>query len=311
MHTASEVTRTQAWWIAARPHTLPAALAPVIVGTALAIHDAVFALLPALAALAGAALIQIGTNFANDYYDAAKGADTDDRVGFPRATQAGLLPPASVKRGMLIAFALALLTGTYLVAIGGLPILVIGLASILSGYLYTAGPYPYGYYGLGDLFVFVFFGIIAVTGTYYVQAVATAGLLFPLTLPPGSVTTASIIASLPMAALITNILVVNNIRDIHTDRAAGKHTLAVHIGPTGSRLQFLGLLALAYAVPAWFLIAGFSPAVLLPLLTLPYAIRITRTLLREPPGEPLNPTLTRTGRLALAYAALFALGLLL
>jgi 1,4-dihydroxy-2-naphthoate octaprenyltransferase len=311
MTTTADVSRTRAWLIAARPHTLPAAAAPVVVGTALAYHDGVLAPLPALAALLGAALIQIGTNFANDYYDARTGAD-EDAAGFTRVTQSGLIPERRVKAAMIATFGAAILLGTSLVYVGGVPILVIGLASVAAGILYTGGPYPFGYYGLGDLFVFVFFGLVAVTGTYYVQATAvTAGVgPFPTWVPPGTVTVEALVAGLPMAALITNILVVNNVRDIESDRRAGKRTLAVLVGYAWSRVEFLALLALAYAVPAWFALrSGFVLAVLLPWLSLPLAALVARTVLAERSEAPLNDALERTGQLVAVYALLFAAGL--
>jgi 1,4-dihydroxy-2-naphthoate octaprenyltransferase len=297
--------------MAARPHTLPAAAAPVIVGTGLAVHEGVFAPLPALAAFLGAALIQIGTNFANDYYDAVKGVDTDDREGFTRVTQSGLIPPKQVKRATYATFALAILVGVYLVSVGGLPILVIGLASVASGLAYAGGPFPLGSNGLGDLFVFVFFGVVAVMGTFYVQAAAILAGAFPTGVPERTVTLAAFVASLPVAAISTNILVVNNVRDLETDREAGKKTLAVLIGYRASRAEFVGLLALAYAVPFWFwLVAGHSPTVFFPLVTLPYAASIARTLLTDSSGEALNPALEQTGKLLAGYSVLFALGLI-
>jgi 1,4-dihydroxy-2-naphtoate prenyltransferase (EC 2.5.1.-) len=181
----AEISRARAWVVAARPQTLPAAAAPVVVGTGLAVHDGVFAPLPALAALLGALLIQVGTNLANDYFDAVNGADTDDSEGFTRVTQAGLIPPEQVRAATAATFGAAVLVGSYLVYVGGLPILVIGLASIASGVAYTGGPYPLGYHGLGDLFVFVFFGLVAVTGTYYVQAVQVLADPLTTTVPPG------------------------------------------------------------------------------------------------------------------------------
>lgn len=179
------ISRQKAWVMAARPQTLPAAAAPILVGTGVAIHDGVFAPLPALAALLGAALIQIGTNFANDYYDAIKGADTADREGFTRVTAGGLIDPPAVKRAMYLTFMIAILVGATLVWVGGIPILIVGLLSVGSGIAYTGGPYPLGYHGLGDVFVFVFFGLIAVTGTYYVQAAALIAGTFPLGIPAG------------------------------------------------------------------------------------------------------------------------------
>lgn len=309
MAESPQLSRRQAWLIAARPQTLPAAISPILVGTGLAVHDNVFAPLPAIVALLSAVLIQIGTNFANDYFDAKAGAD-EDAEGFTRVTQAELLPAHHVWRATLLTFGLAMVFGVYLVIIGGLPIIVIGLASVLSGLLYTGGPYPFGYYGLGDLFVFVFFGIIAVTGTYYVQAVtAVAGI--PLGLPAGTITGDALIASLPMAGLITDILVINNIRDIESDRQAGKYTLAVRLGYRLSRFQFLVLIGLAYVVPIWFFVEGYSPAVLLPVLTLPIAMRITTTVFTHRYGQPLNDSLEQMGQLTASFALLFGLGLAL
>ena len=304
-----DVSRRKAWLIAARPQTLPAALAPVVVGVGIALHDGVFAALPAVAALVGASLIQIGTNFANDYYDAVQGADTEQREGFTRVTAGGLIDPASVKRAMWLTFAAAVLVGTYLVSVGGVPILVIGLLSIAAGIAYTGGPYPLGYHGLGDLFVFVFFGVIAVVGTYYVQAAALLAGPFPVWIPPGTVTVPVVVASLPIAALSTNILVVNNVRDREEDAETGKRTLAVRFGYRLSRAQFLSMLALAYAVPFWFLLQGWSLAVLAPLLTLPFAARIAWTVLSETSGTVLNPALESAGKLLAAFAILFAAGL--
>ncbi|UPV73817.1 1,4-dihydroxy-2-naphthoate polyprenyltransferase [Halorussus limi] len=308
---ATEHSRREAWLMAARPHTLPAAAAPVVVGVGLAVHEGTFAALPALAAFVGAALIQIGTNFANDYYDAVKGVDTDEREGFTRVTQSGLIAPESVKRAMYATFGLAILVGVYLVYVGGLPILVVGLASVVSGIAYAGGPYPLGSHGLGDLFVFVFFGVVAVMGTFYVQAASKLAGAFPTGIPAGTVTLAAFVASLPVAAISTNILVVNNVRDLETDREAGKKTLAVLVGYRASRAEFVGLLALSYAVPVWFWLArGYSPAVLLPLATVPYAATIARTMLTDTSGEALNPALEQTGKLLAAHSVLFALGLI-
>ena len=306
---AIDVSRRRAWVIAARPQTLPAAAAPVIVGVGLAVETGVFAPLPALAALVGAALIQIGTNFANDYYDAIQGADTDDREGFTRVVASGLIEPNEVKRAMWATFGAAILVGSFLVYVGGVPILVIGLASVAAGIAYTGGPYPLGYHGLGDLFVFVFFGLIAVTGTYYVQAAALVGGAVPVWPPAGTITRAAVVASLPVAALSTNILVVNNVRDREEDAKTGKRTLAVRFGYGLSRAQYVGLLALAYAAPFWFYANGYGLAVLLPLATLPLAVGVAETVLTETGGEALNPALESTGKLLAAYAVAFAVGL--
>jgi 1,4-dihydroxy-2-naphthoate octaprenyltransferase len=311
MTATADMTRRQAWLMAARPQTLPAGGAPVIIGVALAVADGVFAPLPAVAALVGALFIQIGTNFANDYYDAVNGADTDDREGFTRVTAGGLIDPPQVKRAMIGTYGLAVVVGLYLVYIGGLPILVVGLSSIVAGVLYTGGPYPYGYYGLGDLFVFVYFGVVAVTGTYYVQAITTLGV-DPLvtTIPAGTVTAGSVLAGIAAGALATCILVVNNIRDRETDAEAGKRTLAVLLGYRLSRLEFCGLLATGYAVPV-VLWAGleYHPAVLLPLLSIPIAVSVARVVSTRREGEALNPALERTGQLLAVFALLFGAGL--
>lgn len=302
--------RRRAWLMAARPQTLPAGAAPVVLGVGLAVADGIFAPLPALAALVGALLIQVGTNLANDYYDAVNGADTDDREGFTRVTAGGLIEPAQVRRATVLTFGLAVLVGTYLVFVGGAPTVVIGVSSIAAGVLYTGGPYPYGYYGLGDLFVFVFFGLVAVTGTYYVQAVSTvaAGPL-PLGVPAGTVTVDGVLAGGAVGALATGILVVNNIRDRETDSEAGKRTLAVLLGYRLSRLEYVGLLALAYVVPLVFWARGYGLPVLAPLITLPLATLPARTVLSRTDGDALNPALEQTGQLLALYAVLFALGL--
>jgi 1,4-dihydroxy-2-naphthoate octaprenyltransferase len=310
--TTKEIGRTRAWLMAARPQTLPAAAAPVVAGTGLAVRDGVFHPLAALGALVGAALIQIGTNFANDYYDAVKGADTEDREGFTRVTQSGLIAPLQVKRATYLTFAAAILVGTGLVYVGGLPILVVGLLSVVAGLAYTGGPYPLGYHGLGDAFVFVFFGLVAVVGTYYVQAAAVLASPLPLSVPPDTVPPVALVASLPIAAISTDILVVNNVRDMETDAEAGKRTLAVRLGYRWSRAQYVGLLGLAYAVPfALWIARGTGPAVLLPLLTLPLAASVAHTVCTRTSGAALNPALERTGKLLAAYAVLFGVGLAL
>ncbi len=312
MTATADVSRGRAWVIAARPHTLPAAASPVIVGSGLALQDEIFAALPALAALLGALLIQIGTNFANDYFDAKRGVD-EDAVGYTRVTQSGLIPPARVRNATIATFGLAILLGTYLVYLGGLPIVVIGLSSVAAGILYTGGPWPFGYHGLGDLFVFVYFGLVAVTGTYYVQAVAILPIEpFPLWLPDGAITIEAVLASLPMAALITDILVVNNLRDLEADRRAGKRTLAVILGYTWSRVEYIVLVLLAYAVPIWFWgHHAFGTWVLLPLLTLPLAVSVAWTVSTSTDEEALNPALERNGQLVAVYAVLFGVGLAL
>jgi len=309
MSETGEVTRREAWLMAARPQTLPAGAAPVVVGTGLAVHDGVFAPLPALFALLGALLIQVGTNFANDYYDAVRGADTPDREGFTRVTAGGLIQPSRVKRAMYATFGLALLVGVYLVYVGGVPILIVGLLSVAAGIAYTGGPYPFGYYALGDLFVFVFFGLVAVSGTYYVQAAALLAGPFPVWVP-AALPTAALVASLPAAGLSTAILVVNNVRDIETDAAAGKRTLAVVLGYRWSRVEWAALVVLAYAVPVAFALdPAFGLPALLPWLSAPLAVDVGRTVFARTDGEALNPALESTGKLLFAHSVLFAVGL--
>lgn len=290
-------TRRQAWLLAARPRTLPAAVAPVVVGTALAIHAGQFDPLAALACLLVALLLQIGANFANDLGDFQRGTDVGERVGPLRVTTAGLLTPRQVQAGMLVVFGLAGVCGLYLAWIGGWPILLAGVVCILAAVAYTYGPLPFGYFGLGDAATFIFFGLVAVVGTFYVQAHHAPPLAF--------------IAAAPMGALVTAILVVNNLRDADTDRRAGKRTLAVLLGRRGVRIEYLLLLLVAYAVPFWLWLGhGFRPGVLLPLITLPLAFlqaRAVWTVL----GPALNRTLAGTARLAVWYALAFAAGILL
>ncbi|MBP8242627.1 MAG: 1,4-dihydroxy-2-naphthoate polyprenyltransferase, partial [Thermoflexales bacterium] len=243
------------WIIAARPRTLPAAVVPVLVGSAIAWRQGGFRLPVFIAALAASVLIQIGTNYANDLFDYLKGTDKD-RKGPTRVTQSGLLTPRAVATGTAIVFGLAALIGVYLVSVGGLPILIIGLLSILAGVGYTAGPYPLAYIGLGDAFAFLFFGVVATAGT----TLAHTGRLDPL----------AIAASVPVGCLVMNIITVNNLRDIPTDKVAGKHTLAVRIGDQATRAQFGISTALAYAIPPALALAGLAgPLAILPVLTLP------------------------------------------
>jgi 1,4-dihydroxy-2-naphthoate octaprenyltransferase len=284
------------WVLAARPATLTAALAPVLVGAVAGSASAPLRAGPLLAALAGAILIQIGTNLANDVFDHEKGADGPDRLGPVRVTQAGLLSARAVRAGMLVAFALATLAGVYLTAAAGWPVVAIGVASIAAGVAYTGGPWPLGYHGLGDLFVFVFFGPVAVCGTAFVAT--------------GQVSPLVAIASLPLGCLATAVLVVNNVRDRETDVRAGKRTLPVRFGRRFGVVEYASLLLGAYAVPV---ISVFfdarSPWLLLPLATLPVAWRLTRTVAIETRGPPLNRALAGTARLLLAFGALFALGI--
>jgi 1,4-dihydroxy-2-naphthoate polyprenyltransferase len=294
---ATRPSTLRAWVMAARPPTLPAAVVPVLVGSAIGYAQGSFRPLPFLAALLAAVLIQVGTNFANDYFDFRKGADTAARLGPVRVTQSGLIAPDTVLRGTALAFGLAALLGLYLVFVGGWPILAIGALSIAAGVLYTGGPFPLGYNGLGDLFVFVFFGLVAVTGTTYLHT--------------GTVPAAALFFALPVAMLVTAIIVVNNLRDVHTDREAGKRTLAVLLGPRFARGEYAALTLGAYLLPPVGVALGLaSPWALLPLATLPLAVPLVRTMLTRE-GPALNLALKGTGRLHMLFGALLALGLAL
>ncbi|MDE2783708.1 MAG: 1,4-dihydroxy-2-naphthoate polyprenyltransferase [Gemmatimonadota bacterium] len=299
-----EVSRAQAWVLATRPRTLTAGAAPVVAGTGFAAADGVFAQLPALAALVGALLIQIATNLANDYYDFRKGSDTGERLGPVRVTQAGILPPDTVFRGMVLTLVLAFLVGVYLVWVAGWPVAVIGLVSMLMGVCYTGGPYPLSYNGLGDVFVFVFFGLVATATTYYVQA----GFWSP----------GAILAGAGLGAMSTAMLVVNNLRDRETDGGAGKRTLAVRFGDRFTVVQYFACLAAAVAVSVVGVAAmEWSPLTLLSLAGLlpcvPAARRVLGVL-AVPDGvdrRTLNPALAMTARGVAFYGAGLALGALL
>jgi 1,4-dihydroxy-2-naphthoate octaprenyltransferase len=293
-----DISNTEAWMLATRPRTLPAAVAPVLVGTAMAIADKQFALLPAAAAMTVALLLQIGVNLANDYFDYVKGIDAQDRLGPPRVTQSGLIPPGQVKTGILAAIVLSTIPGLYLASIGGWPVILIGLFCFAAALAYSGGPFPLASHGLGDLFVFIFFGLVAVCGTYYVQALQ----LTPMVWLMGAI----------QGLLITAILVVNNLRDIQTDRRSGKRTLAVIIGERGSRIEYLLLLATAYAIPFILWLGGVSSArVILPVLSLPLAIYLTRLIWKSAGGPELNEALASTAKLVLIYSCLLSIGLIL
>lgn len=286
-----------AWVLATRPATLTAAFVPVAVGTGVALAVDGFRLDTALAALLGAVFLQIGTNLANDVFDYEKGADNEERLGPTRAVQSGLLPASHVRAGMIVAFALATLTGVYLTAVAGWAIVVIGVASVLSGIAYTGGPFPLGYHGLGDLFVMIFFGFVAVCGTAFVQVGDVPDLAWWASVPPGAIATA--------------ILVVNNVRDRDTDAVAGKRTLAVRLGRRGGQIEYVVLLVAAYGVPVLLAATRTTTAwVLLPLATAPLAVKLVRDLVRGE-GRALNLVLGGTARLLLLHGALFALGLAL
>ena len=282
------------WLLAARPKTLTAAVVPVVVGTGLALGQGMAAAWPALAALAGAVLIQIGTNLTNDYYDFRKGADTHERVGPTRVTQSGLIAPQTVLAAGAACFALAVVVGISLVARGGWPFVVIGLASVLAGWAYTGGPHPLGYLGLGDLFVMVFFGLVAVPGTFYAQALALVPAVWP--------------AAVAIGATGTMILVVNNLRDLDTDARAGKRTLVVRFGRGFGRGEYVALLLLALAMPLLMLAMGWARwPILMVLLALPLAWPPLSRVLGST-GAALNPALGGTARFQAAFGLLFAIG---
>ena len=284
----------QIWLAATRPRTLPAAVAPVLVGSALAWRDGKFDGAAAGLCLAFAVLVQIGTNFANDYYDFVNGADTAARVGPRRAVASGLIAPATMKGAMWAVFAAAFLSGLALVAWGGPWLIAVGVASILCGVAYTGGPFPLGYHGLGDLFVFLFFGLVAVGATYFVQA--------------GTVTADAWLAAVPIGLLAANILVVNNYRDVETDRVAGKRTLVVRFGRRFARAQFAGSLAVSLVVPLVFLARGHHAASLLPLLLTPLAWKHVGRLRDSKTPSELIALLGDTGKLLALYATLLAAG---
>jgi len=292
---AATTSRAAAWWLAIRPRTLAVAVGPVAVGTAVAFERGVADGRAAAAALVGALLLQIGCNFANDVYDSEKGADTEARLGPPRAVQQGLLTPSQMKRGMLVAFALAALVGSYLIALAGWPVAAIGIASIAAAWAYTGGPFPLGYRGLGDLAVFVFFGLVAVAGSEYVQS---------LRFSPEALA-----AAVPVGALATAVLVVNNLRDVDTDLIAGKRTLAVRFGPAAARREYAALVIAPYAsLPCYAIAFEQSAWVLLPLATLPIALPLVRAVAAGAAGAALNPILGATARLGLLFSLAFALG---
>lgn len=283
------------WFLAARPKTLVAAVVPVVVGTAMARGlERAFDLLLFVCALAGAVLIQIATNLINDAADFQRGVDSGERLGPMRVTQAGLLTVRSVMRGAWVCFAAAVLFSIPLVIARGLPILAIGLAAILAGYAYTAGPYPLSYHGLGELFVIVFFGIVAVAGSHFVQT--------------GTVTVAAIVAGIAIGCLATVILTINNLRDLEQDRVAGKRTLAVRLGERGARIEVTLFAFLPFILAILLAVMTTRPLVLLALLSLPLTISIVRHLNRK--GATLNQLLARAAALETAYGGLLVLGLL-
>ena len=290
-------TTTKAWIEAARLRTLPAAFAPVLIGASLAFADSEFRLLITIIALLCALLIQIGTNFANDYYDFKKGADTPERIGFVRATASGIIKPETMRNATWLTMALAFVTGLYLVYMAGWIILVIGVFSILFGIAYTGGPYPLAYNGLGDIFVFIFFGFVAVAGTYYVNTLEFSS--------------ESIWASLAAGALTTSILVVNNLRDTESDKKTGKKTLGVMFGDRFLKYEYVFLMALAFAIPPHFRFRlGYENIVLLPMLLLPFTLYLSYKIWTNSSKPELNRLLGQTAIHLLLFSILFAAGII-
>ena len=285
--------------MAARPRTLPAAVAPVLVGTALAATEGTFRPLTFVAAMLGALFIQIGTNLSNDYSDARRGADTEDRLGPVRVTAGGLVPPRQVLVATYVAFGMAVLAGAYLIATAGWELLLVGAASILAGVLYTGGPRPYGYEGLGEVFVFLFFGVVAVTGSYFAQVERLTWEAFVLAVPVG--------------LLASAILVVNNVRDLETDRRAGKRTLAVRLGRPRARTLYVAMVFGAFACAPVPWLAGsdeLSGWLALPIAAVPLAVPVARTVRTRTDGPSLNRALTGTGMLQLVFCSLLSTGIL-
>lgn len=285
------------WLNAARPQTLAAACIPVLVGASLAFNDQKFNWIASAVALFCALLIQIGTNFANDYYDFKKGADNEQRIGFVRATAAGLVNPGQMLFATILCMSFAFISGLYLVWLGGWVVLLIGILSLVFGILYTGGPFPLGYNGLGDIFVFIFFGFVAVMGTYYVNALDWS--------------TASFWCSIPVGALCTNILVINNLRDVEQDRNAGKKTLGVLFGETALKIEYTLMVLIAYTVPVFFFLRSeFDAWILLPFLSLPVAIVQNLKTWNEPDKQKLNKLLENTAKLMGLFGILFSIGII-
>jgi 1,4-dihydroxy-2-naphthoate octaprenyltransferase len=284
------------WWLAIRPKTLPAAVCPVLVGAACAASDHTFLFLIFAAALAGAVLIQISVNLANDYFDFKHHIDTPDRKGPVRVTQSGLIKPETVRNAFILTQVLALLLGIFLIFKGGVVILFIVIASLVCVVCYSGGPYPIASNGLGELFVFIFFGPVAVCGTYYLMA--------------DSISFSSVAASLPVGCLITAIIVVNNLRDIDTDANAGKRTLAVILGHSNTKIGYVALILISFLMPCLMFATGrYTGFILLPLAVFKISFPLLKTI-SEQKGEVLNRCLADTARLSLTFSLLFSIGLL-
>lgn len=293
----SKQNKVQSWILASRPKTLPAAFVPVLVGSSLAYNQGKFYPLYSLLALICSLLIQIGTNFTNDLYDHLKGADTEKRKGPLRVLSAGLISPNEMKFAIVFVFGLTFLLGLYLVYVTDWNIFIIGVLSIIAGLAYTAGPYPLAYHGLGDLFVFLFFGIIGTMGTYYLHH--------------KEFTFISFLVSLPVGALITNILIINNYRDVEEDKQAGKNTLAVILGREFSRYEYLFFLLLAFSIPLiLYFKFNFNATIFLPYLTLPVAVILIKMIFSFQ-GQQLNKTLEVSAKYSALYGMLFSAGMII
>jgi len=293
----NKISKFQSWILASRPRTLPAALVPVMVGSALAIYQGIFFPAYSIIALLCSILIQIGTNFTNDLYDHLKGSDTKERKGPLRVLASGLISVKEMKWGIFLVFFTAFLLGLYLVYSVGLVILWIGILSIIAGLAYTAGPFPLAYNGLGDLFVFIFFGIVGTVGTYYLHA--------------QQFTTLAFLISLPVGALITNILIVNNYRDIEEDKTASKNTLAVLLGREFSRYEYVFFILISFFIP--FLLHfkyDFNIWIFLPYITLPIAITLVK-MIYALTGTQLNKTLELSAKFSAIYGLLLSIGIVL
>ena len=303
MHaSAPPIAPWRIWLLAARPATLPASVAPVLVGTAAAVGvgglDAPLREGAFIAALVAALLLQIGTNFANDLFDFERGADNEGRLGPTRATHAGWVTPSQMRTAAALTFAAAVVLGIYLIVLAGWPVVVAGVAAVIAGIAYTGGPWPYGYHGLGDLFVFIFFGIVAAMGSFFVQVEHLTWEAFAV--------------ALPGAFTVTAILIVNNLRDVDTDRRSGKHTLAVILGAQVARAQFH-----AFLVAPFLLVIVFAATDLLPWwsmlswVALPLAALVAYRVARGAAGHALNIVLKQTGQLHLVFGVLLAISFLL
>jgi 1,4-dihydroxy-2-naphthoate octaprenyltransferase len=283
------------WIEASRPKTLWASVAPVIIGTAMAYRDGMWEPAIAVITMLSSVLIQIGTNFANDYFDFFKGADTKERIGPSRVTGSGLIKPESMRIAFFSAFSLSVLLGLYLIILGGWPILIIGTFSILFGILYTGGPFPLGYKGLGEIFVLIFFGPVAVGGTYYLQTL--------------NINLTVILAGLSPGLISTALLTVNNLRDMNTDRKAGKKTLAVRFGPIFARAEYIFSISLACIMPLLLLIVDPAhPYSVAAILVLILAGPPVKSVLFDDISPELNKALASTGKILLFYSLVFSLG---